>query len=70
MTELEARIAELEIAQKERSAQLADPAVYEDDGRRAELLTAYQDAAAQLDDLAARWEVAQADLEDALADGV
>jgi ATP-binding cassette subfamily F protein 3 len=68
VAQLEARIARLETEQKQRSVELADPAVYEDDARRADLLGAYQNAAAELDDLSAQWEVAQADLEDALAE--
>jgi ATP-binding cassette subfamily F protein 3 len=63
---LEAKIGELEGAQKQRSGQLADPAVYEDESRRAALLRDYQQAASELDELHAQWEVAQADLEDEL----
>ncbi|MBP6628517.1 MAG: ABC-F family ATP-binding cassette domain-containing protein [Kofleriaceae bacterium] len=64
---LEERISELETAQKLRSADLADPAVYADDKRRRELLGGYQDATAKLEELTARWEAAMAELEAARA---
>ena len=64
---LEARIGSLEAAQAERSEQLADPAVYEDDTRRNELLNGYQKAAEKLEELTARWESAVESLEAAEA---
>ena len=66
VSELEVRINALEEAQKQRSVELADPKVYADGARRGELLNAYQDAAAQLDDLSARWELASMELEEML----
>ena len=64
--ELEARIAQVEDDQKRRNAELADPAIYEDDARRSALLAEYQQAASELDELTGQWEIAQGDLEDAL----
>ena len=64
---LEARIGELEDAQKARSVALADPAVYADEARKRTLLDEYQSAADALDGLSAEWELAQGDLEAALA---
>ncbi|WP_428267932.1 ABC-F family ATP-binding cassette domain-containing protein [Haliangium sp.] len=64
---LEERITKLEEAQKERSALLSDPAVYDDAARRDELLNAFQDAQDKLDELTARWESAQERLDEALA---
>jgi ATP-binding cassette subfamily F protein 3 len=60
---LEERIAELEVAQKQRSEDLADPSVYADESRRRTLLGGYQDAQDKLDELTARWEKAMAELE-------
>jgi ATP-binding cassette subfamily F protein 3 len=65
VAEIEGRIAQLEREQRERSTALADPAVYEDSDRRAELLSGYQRAAIELERLSAAWEVAQAELEEA-----
>ena len=64
---LEARIAELEAAQKVRSTDLADPAVYADDARRRALLAGFQEAQDKLDDLNPRWEAAMIELEAARA---
>jgi ATP-binding cassette subfamily F protein 3 len=64
---LEARIGELEDAQKQRSAELADPAVYADDKRRRELLSSFQAAQEKLEDLTPRWEAAMLELEAARA---
>src|SRR5690606_9112509 len=64
VAELEARIAELEDAQARRSLELADPEVYKDEARRAQLLDAYQDAAAKLEELTGRWELATMELEE------
>ena len=60
---MEAEIAALEAEQRRRSALLADPATYADSARRNELLGGYQKDAAALEELTARWEVAQAELE-------
>ncbi|ACY18532.1 ABC-F family ATP-binding cassette domain-containing protein [Haliangium ochraceum] len=64
---LEKRITELEEVQSERSAKLSDPAVYEDSGKRDTLLNAFQDDQTKLDELTGRWEVAQAQLDEALS---
>ena len=66
--ELEVRIAELEEAQQKRSVELADPEVYSDEPRRSKLLDAYQEAAAKLEDLTGRWELATLELEELVAD--
>jgi ATP-binding cassette subfamily F protein 3 len=60
---MEAEIATLEVEQKRRSAALADPATYADNTRRGELLDGYRRDATALEELTARWEVAQAELE-------
>ena len=60
---MEAEIASLEAEQRRRSALLADPATYADNVRRSELLGGYQKDAATLEELTARGEVAQAELE-------
>jgi ATP-binding cassette subfamily F protein 3 len=67
VAEMEARIAELEGEQKERSAGLADPETYANDARRRELLAAYQRDADKLEELTGRWEIAVAELEEAEA---
>jgi ATP-binding cassette, subfamily F, member 3 len=64
---LEQRIGELEKAQAERGSALSDPAVYADDKRRRTLLSEYQDAAAKIEELTARWEAATEELEAAEA---
>jgi ATP-binding cassette subfamily F protein 3 len=66
VADLEARIAELEEAQKQRSVELADPAVYEDAARRGVLLDDYQVASAKLEELSGRWELASMELEEQL----
>ncbi|MGE3548247.1 MAG: ABC-F family ATP-binding cassette domain-containing protein, partial [Kofleriaceae bacterium] len=63
VTQLEERIAALEAEQKVRSAELADPAVYEEAARRNKLLSDYQSAADKLEELNGRWERAMAELE-------
>jgi ATP-binding cassette subfamily F protein 3 len=65
---LESRIAELEDAQRGRSAELSDPDVYDDAARRNELLAAFQAAQDKLDELTARWEGAVEELERAEAE--
>ena len=61
--DLETRIGELETAQRQRSEQLADPAVYADKQRSTQLLTEFKDKQPELDRLSTRWEQAQAELE-------
>jgi ATP-binding cassette subfamily F protein 3 len=63
VSQLEERIGVLEAEQKTRSAELADPAVYDDAPRRNKLLADYQAAQDKLDELNPRWEKAMADLE-------
>jgi ATP-binding cassette subfamily F protein 3 len=63
VADLEARIAELETAQAKRSAELADPAVYEDAPRRNKLLSEFQSASDKLEELTARWEKAATELD-------
>jgi ATP-binding cassette subfamily F protein 3 len=60
---LEAAIETLEAAQKERSAQLADPAVYADKARSQKLIGEFQTAQAELEKKQARWEQALTELE-------
>jgi ATP-binding cassette subfamily F protein 3 len=62
VADLEARIGELEGAQKERGQLLADPAVYADAARRNTLLREYQAAQGKLDELTVRWEAAAEEL--------
>jgi ATP-binding cassette subfamily F protein 3 len=59
---LEARIAALETAQKEREAQLADPVLYADFERAKPLLDGHRQAKAELDVLYGEWEEQQARL--------
>ena len=66
--QLERRITKLEGEQKERGAELSDPAVYADEKRRNGLLRDYQSAAAKLDELTGRWEAAVEELEQAEAE--
>jgi ATP-binding cassette subfamily F protein 3 len=68
VAELEERITALESAQAERSAQLSDPAVYEDAGRRNQLLGDFQRASDELERLTARWEGLVGQLEQAEAE--
>jgi len=67
VADLEARIAELEGAQAVRSAELADPAVYEDAPRRNKLLSEFQGASDKLEELTARWEKSATELDRARA---
>ena len=64
---LEERIGVLEAEQKARSAELADPTVYDDAARRKKLLGDYQAAQDKLDELNPRWEKAMSELEAAKA---
>jgi ATP-binding cassette subfamily F protein 3 len=68
VAQLEERIATLEAEQKVRSAELSDPAVYEDAPRRNKLLADFQTASDKLEELTARWEAAMAQLESAKAE--
>ncbi len=63
VAQLEERVGVIEAEQKARSAELADPSVYDDAARRNKLLSDYQGAADKLDELNARWEKAMAELE-------
>ncbi len=67
VAKLEASIAELEERQRECSAKLADPATYEDEKRRSELIDTYQRDAEELEGLNGAWEIASAELEDVTA---
>jgi ATP-binding cassette subfamily F protein 3 len=60
---LEARIAELEQAQKEAERALADPALYQDFARARPHLDAISAASGELPELYRRWEEKQAELE-------
>jgi ATP-binding cassette subfamily F protein 3 len=60
---MEGENATLEVEQRRRSTLLADPATYADNARRSELLDGYRRDATALEELTARWEVAQAELE-------
>jgi ATP-binding cassette subfamily F protein 3 len=65
VAQLEERIGVLEAEQKVRSAELADPSVYDDAARRNKLLADYQTATDKLEELTARWEASMAQLESA-----
>jgi len=67
VAQLEERISVLEAEQKTRSAELADPTVYDDAARRNKLLSDYQGAQDKLDELTVRWEKSMAELEAAKA---
>ena len=67
VAQIEERISVLEAEQKTRSAELADPSVYDDAPRRNKLLADFQGASDKLDELNVRWEKAAADLEAARA---
>ncbi|MEO7735387.1 MAG: ATP-binding cassette domain-containing protein, partial [Kofleriaceae bacterium] len=68
VAQLEERISVAEAEQKTRSAELADPTVYDDAARRNKLLSDYQAASDKLEELTARWEAAMATLETAKAE--
>jgi ATP-binding cassette subfamily F protein 3 len=63
-SELEAQIAVLETAQKERSELLAQPDVYADKERSTKLLEEFRTAQPELEKLTARWEQVQLELEE------
>ncbi len=65
---LEARIETLESEQSNRSAQLADPQVYNDMTKRNRLLREFQRAAQRIDELTTRWEHAAEELQTAQAE--
>ena len=67
VAQLEERVGVLEAEQKARSAELADPTVYDEAARRNKLLSDYQSAADKLEELTGRWEKAMAELEVARA---
>lgn len=67
VAQLEERIGVLEAEQKTRSADLADPSVYDEAARRNKLLSDYQAAQDKLDELTVRWEKSMAELETAKA---
>ena len=62
IAKLEARIAELEVAQKAREAQLVDPAFMADYGKSRPVLDAHREAATELETALARWEAASSEL--------
>jgi ATP-binding cassette subfamily F protein 3 len=62
VTALEARIAELEGLQKQREAQLVDPAFAQDYARSRPVMEAHRDGVEELESLYARWETASAAL--------
>ncbi len=68
VAQLEDRISVAEAEQKARSAELADPTVYDDAARRNKLLSDYQAASDKLEELTVRWEAAMATLEAARAE--
>jgi ATP-binding cassette subfamily F protein 3 len=59
---LEAKIAEIETAQKEREAQLVDPSFAADFAKARPVMDAHRDAAEELEAAYARWEAAQREL--------
>jgi ATP-binding cassette subfamily F protein 3 len=62
IAEYESRIAELEQAQSDRSAELSRPEIYDDRARYDSLLGEFQRDAAKLEELIGRWEAAQSEL--------
>ncbi len=68
VAQLEERIGVLEAEQKARSAELADPSVYEEAARRNKLLSDFQGASDKLDELTVRWEATMKQLEAARRD--
>jgi len=63
IADLELRIAELEKSKKEAEALLADALLFADPGRSTPVVKTYQDAASELEELYARWEHKQQELE-------
>jgi len=68
IAQLEARIAQLEEEKKGAEAQLADAAVFADPVRSTPLVNAYRDAEKKLQELYARWEHKQEQLQAAAAE--
>ncbi|MGE3636385.1 MAG: ABC-F family ATP-binding cassette domain-containing protein, partial [Sandaracinaceae bacterium] len=66
--ELLARIAELERVQSERNDKLCDPAGFATDAERFAVLSALQVDAEKIEELTARWETTQEELEKAQAE--
>ncbi len=62
VAKLEARIAELEAAQKERETQLSDAAFAADFAKSRPVLDAHREAAEELEAAMARWETASSEL--------
>ena len=67
ISKLEERIAAIEVEQKAREAQLADPALYNDFARAKPLMDAHRAGKDELESLYARWEEAQEKLAQATA---
>jgi ATP-binding cassette subfamily F protein 3 len=67
IAKLEERISALEAEQKEREAQLADPALYNDFARAKPLMDTHRAGKEELESLYARWEAAQEKLAQASA---
>jgi len=59
ISRIEERIAKLEAEQKEREAQLADPALYNDFARAKPLMDTHREGKEQLESLYMEWEAAQ-----------
>ncbi|TSC24689.1 ABC-F family ATP-binding cassette domain-containing protein [Corallococcus sp. Z5C101001] len=59
IAKLEERIAKVEAEQKDREGQLADPVLYNDFARAKPLMDAHRAGKEELEDLYARWELAQ-----------
>ena len=68
VAELEAKIEVLETEQRARNLALADPATYNDAGKRNELLSAYQRDEDALAEVNEQWEMATVQLEELEAD--
>ncbi len=62
IAELEARIAELESAQKERETQLADPGFFNDFDKARPVMDAHRKAAEELEERLTRWTAANDEL--------
>ena len=63
IAQLEARIAQLEEEKKKNEALLADAALFADAARSTPVITAYREAQQKLDELYARWEHKQEELQ-------
>ncbi|MGZ3458905.1 MAG: ABC-F family ATP-binding cassette domain-containing protein, partial [Archangium sp.] len=59
IAKIEEAISKLETAQKEREAQLADPALYNDFAKAKPLMDTHREGKEQLEQLYAQWEAAQ-----------